>query len=320
VTPHKKPIPTNLSIEMQQQLLFHPETNPTGHVPFENAQAFPFDVDASTPSRVNAWWLAEASWLAYWHDGDAAARVFRDRAGMNCEVASVDGAEVCFASSPRFALVAFRGTQAGDWSDIFDDACYRAVPWDVGHVHRGFAHRLNTLDAPLRRFLEKLDAGTRVWFTGHSLGAAAATLAAYRFRGVAGGLYTFGSPLVGSEGFSAQIGQTFKGRSVRYVNDHDVVTRVPPPPFAFPHGEYTHVAAERFIDASGTISNQPRGVLPFVRDIFGRPNAVLDILDIHMHQMRGLLTLRRTPTLPDSLSDHTPLYYALHTWNDFAAV
>jgi len=23
-------------------------------------------------------------------------------------------------------------------------------------------------------------------------------------------------------------------------------------------------------------------------------------------------------TWPDALADHTPLYYALHTWNDFA--
>jgi len=24
------------------------------------------------------------------------------------------------------------------------------------------------------------------------------------------------------------------------------------------------------------------------------------------------------PALPESLADHTPLYYAIHRWNDFA--
>ena len=316
--PPRKKIPSDLPLGVQQQLLFQPETNPTAHVPLEHAQSHAFDPDASLPSRVNAWWLAEASWLAYWHDREAVARVFRDRAGMGCELAAGNGAEAYFASSPRFAIVAFRGTQPGDWNDLLDDACYRAVSWDVGHVHRGFARRLDALDAPLRRFLEQLPAGCRVWFTGHSLGAAAATLAAYRFRTVTGGVYTFGSPLVGNRPFSEEFGRAFTGRSLRYVNDHDLVTRVPPAPFAFPHGEYMHVEAARLIDEAGSLGSVRPALLPFVRDIFGRPTAVLDMVDLHLQHMDRALSLRRQPTLPDSLSDHTPLFYALHAWNDFA--
>jgi hypothetical protein len=318
VKPPRKAIPSNLPLGVQQQLLLQPQANPTSHVPLEHAQTYGFDARPSTPSRVNAWWLAEASWLAYWHDQEAVAREFRDRAGMSCELAGVNGAEACFASSRQFAIVAFRGTQPDDWNDLLDDAGYRAVPWDVGHVHRGFARRLDALDAPLRRFVSRLAAGCRIWFTGHSLGAAAATLAAFRFQEVTGGVYTFGSPLVGNGTFSEAFGRAFTGRSLRYVNDHDLVTWVPPAPFAFPHGEYTHVEAARSIDEAGSIDSARRAVLPFVRDVFGRPTAVLDMIDLHLQHMDGAQFLRRTPTLPDSLSDHTPLYYALHTWNDFA--
>ncbi|MCA9453043.1 MAG: hypothetical protein KC584_10520, partial [Nitrospira sp.] len=58
------------------------------------------------------------------------------------------------------------------------------------------------------------------WFTGHSLGAALATLAADRYGDVQG-LYTFGSPLVGDEGFA----RDFYVSGYRFVNNNDVVAR-----------------------------------------------------------------------------------------------
>ena len=316
--PRKKPLPLNIPLDVQQKLLLQPETNPTAHVPLEDAATFAFEPGASTQSRVNAWWLAEASWLAYSHDKDAVAHVFRERAGMSCEFVGVKGAEAYLASSSRFAIVAFRGTQPDDWTDIFDDACYQTTRWDAGHVHHGFARRLDTLDESLRRFIGQLPAGCRVWFTGHSLGAAVATLAAYRFRDVTGGVYTFGSPLVGNAVFSGLFAQANGPRSFRYVNDHDIVTRVPPAPFAAPNGSYTHVDHGRWIDKDGNIGTAMPSLLQFVRDVFGRPTAVLDLIDLHGRTLANLVTLRRQPTLPDSLGDHTPLYYALHCWNDFA--
>ncbi len=33
----------------------------------------------------------------------------------------------------------------------------------------------------------------------------------------------------------------------------------------------------------------------------------------------GAVTRPDSPTLPHGLHDHTPLYYVLHVWNDFAA-
>lgn len=306
-----KPLPRGLSLDEQRELLLHPGRNTTGYVPFEDAARCPFEHDATGPSRVNAWWLAEASWLAYVHDGDAVARIYRDATGLEAELIATGGAECCVAASDRVAVVAFRGTQPDDWSDLFDDACYAPVRWDAGHVHGGFARRLATLQAPLERALNGLATGCRVWFTGHSLGGAVATLAAYRYRDVAGGVCTFGSPRVGNAVFAGLFGEVFGERSVRYSNDHDVVTRVPPEPFALPHGLFTHVDHLRSINKDGHIGTTPPTLAHFVRDVFGRTNVLLEI--IRLQQAGSLLTL------PDALADHAPLYYVLHCWNDLAS-
>ena len=308
--PVRKPLPVDPSIDVQRKLVLEPESNPTGHVPLEQAHEFRFDPDAAAPSRVNAWWMAEASWLAYWHDAAAIAKVYRERAGLQCELIEVKGAECTVAFGDRFAIVAFRGTQPGDWSDLLDDACFTPVEWDTGHVHQGFARRLTNISDELQRALARLPASCRLWFTGHSLGAAAATLAAYRHRDKTDGVCTFGSPLVGNSVFAGMFGGALGARSTRYVNDHDMVTRVPPEPFALPHGLYTHVDHGRWINQDGQIGATRPAFPQFMRDVFGRTNVALDLIEMHQ---RGF-----GHSLPDALTDHTPLYYVLHCWNDFA--
>src|SRR5262249_54451343 len=91
-----------------------------------------------------------------------------------------------------------------------------------------------------------------VWLTGHSLGAALATLAAARWA--AGhrvqGLYTFGSPRVGNAAFAA----TVPGPCYRFVNNNDVVTRLPPPGL---FAGYRHVGVLKYIRTDGVIVEDP---------------------------------------------------------------
>ena len=74
----------------------------------------------------------------------------------------------------------------------------------------------------------KTNAKLTVWFTGHSLGAAMATIMAsrcYHKEGIPNPfeLYTYGSPRVGWQKYCVSLGI----RHIRWVNNNDIVTRVP---------------------------------------------------------------------------------------------
>jgi hypothetical protein len=145
-----------------------------------------------------------------------------------------------------------------------------------------------------------------LWVTGHSLGAAVATVAADALPAT-GGVYTFGSPRVGDGDFAAAFNRRFADRSFRYVDDHDAVTRVPPESFGFPIGSYTPVDAVRTIDSEGHISSAPEPG-PFLRDVFGQPIMLLHLI--------RLLLVGALPSMPDALADHAPVLYVTHIWND----
>jgi triacylglycerol lipase len=308
--PTRKELPKNPSLELQRDLLFRPESNPTNYVAFEDAATHRFVPYATTWSRINAWWLADSAWLAYNHDANAVCGVFQSRAHMeSCELFAAGGTECYLASCASFAIVTFRGTQPDAWQDVFSDVLLKAVPWDVGHVHQGFGKALEPIWKPLQAALNQLT-DRPVWFTGHSLGGALASLAAFRRREWPGGVYTFGSPRVGNGIFAGNYDTLFVERSVRYVNDHDVVTHVPSEIVAFPNGRYTHVSHLRWINKDGQVGTTEPTVKHFIQDVFGTSEVFLDIVNLSQQNIQI--------TLPDALLDHTPLYYALHTWNDFA--
>ena len=163
-------------------------------------------------------------------------------------------------------VVAFRGTEPNALKDIVIDATAWKTPlaqegWtaDWGKVHAGFMQAFRSISTkidPLTQkptevmLLEKLkeiEGGTEtectmehpcLWITGHSLGAALATLFAsrvlseiergrhYKLRG----LYTFGSPRVGNEAFKQKFTQLAAAHGVtiaRFRNENDIVTRIP---------------------------------------------------------------------------------------------
>jgi hypothetical protein len=144
------------------------------------------------------------------------------------------------------ALIAFRGTQPDDPSDIGTDAQAALVDWQAqGRVHLGFRNALNSVWNPLESWL-RANAGLEPWLTGHSLGAALATLATVLLPQAR--LVNFGSPRVGDGAFASQL----TARVVsRYMNCCDIVTRLPP---AFLG--YAHVPGMIYIDRGGKIQTQ----------------------------------------------------------------
>ena len=95
-----------------------------------------------------------------------------------------------------------------------------------------------------------------LWITGHSLGGALAVLAAARlaldidksiYKSI-NGLYTFGQPRVGNRVFVKALDEEIKPRYFRFVNDNDIVPRVPDR-----LNQYQEGGSIRFFDAQGNL-------------------------------------------------------------------
>ena len=284
--------------------VLHPERD-THYVHFENGAAHPFEAHAASLGRKSAWWLADAALLAYWDREQAIPRF--DSAGLIAEFIEVAGLECYLASADQFVIVAFRGTELDDWQDLFDNVQFIPVPWDRPgtKVHSGFKQSLERVWTQLQGRLDALSVSRRVWFTGHSLGAALATLAADRFSKSAG-ICTIASPRVGDSAFARGFDARFGSRALRYVNDTDIVTHVPPP-VPFP---YRHLGGLRHIDPDGNVSTEPPPLDSLFADVIGSASHVAEVVrDLETGVLR---------TAPDFLLDHMPRAYTVDIWNDFA--
>jgi pimeloyl-ACP methyl ester carboxylesterase len=167
-----------------------------------------------------------------------------------------------------------------------------------GKVHKGFSDALDEVWPELCDYVALLHTGGRtVWFAGHSLGAALATLAAARY-GKAQGVYTFGSPRVGDA--------TFRDRYpvplYRVVNGHDVITTVPLPPL------YRHVGELWYLDSQGELQHDTRNLDLVTDGIRGEAQNIAE----SVRQIRQGKFLY----IPGGFKDHIPLLYAIHLWNN----
>lgn len=282
------------------------------HAYFGGYESHPFKADAASFDLANAWWLAEASTLAY--ADEAFAVEWFKKAGLD-DVRFFDkGSTQCFVASNReFALVAFRGSEV--WrrrgkadigvvaADFMTNADVWLTDWPKGgKVHRGFKNALDEVWDDLFTYLTALQRGGRkIWMTGHSLGAALATLAADRF-GEVQGVYTFGSPRVGNRRFK----ENYSIRTYRFVNGSDIVTKIPP------SGFYVHVGEPRFIDREGKIRFRPD------ENVSGPPPCGINCEEAASLENNNS---PKAPVLvPNSVLDHVPLLYAVLIWNHLVDV
>jgi triacylglycerol lipase len=137
---------------------------------------------------------------------------------------------VARSATQGVTVLAFRGTESDSPEDLITDLLTLPVPsrWGNCRVHGGFADRYGRVADKVKRALAKVEGSLLI--TGHSLGAALATLAAVDAKPEK--LITFGSPLVGDPEFSKLLNGT---QVHRFVDCCDVVARVPPARFDQPH-------------------------------------------------------------------------------------
>jgi pimeloyl-ACP methyl ester carboxylesterase len=155
------------------------------------------------------------------------------------------------------AYLVYRGTEPDRPQSILSDVDLRAAPGPAGGmVYQGFLEAEYALAEHVSPWIGSVGAVPLV-ISGHSLGAAMATLTAARHPRAR--LVTFGSPQVGD----AQFASLFAGRDVRrYVDCCDIVTNLP----SFDSIDHRHLDGERYIDRHGRVLARPPSFLARTRE------------------------------------------------------
>lgn len=189
--------------------------------------------------------MAQMASTAYL-DGDEAKPRFASLGFKNYRFIDIDGAQVHVVWNKDTFVLAFRGTEPSEFSDIKADL--NALPDRAnngqGWVHNGFQEEVNKVWHVLEALLPKAE-GKTFFITGHSLGGAMATIATSRLHDRVDALFTYGSPRVGTKKFVKSFSHI---PHHRHVNNNDVVPKVP---FAFLG--YRHTCAPRYINYYGNI-------------------------------------------------------------------
>ena len=191
--------------------------------------------------------LAELSAICYLSRAEAGRLAFR--IGFpEIRYYDRDGAQAYIFGNDTDRIVVCRGTEPNDWNDIRADLDLATVVAETaGRVHRGFKHEVDDLWPRLEQAL--LNNRLPLWFTGHSLGGAMATICASRCKlsfieSHPRALVTFGSPRVGNRRYVSYV----EYEAYRWVNNNDIVPRVPPWWLG-----YRHKGQEIYLNAYGQI-------------------------------------------------------------------
>lgn len=311
------------------------------YIYFEHGEEFPFDIKVSGYSPVNAWWLADASFLAYCHPGFC--RMAYYIAGFReFHFFNGPGTECMVASSDEMIIVSFRGTEINSRSVFVEVGTdLNTLPVDFpegGEVHQGFLLALEEVweqkDEEYQKKYPKHHSGLEdylrgvvkehphkpMYMCGHSLGGALATLCFAKIQ-EAKALYIYGAPRVGDDKFLELLGD----RDVfRIEHASDPVPYVPP---------QIKEIKFNFTDTGSVVHLNRDGELAFERPQLERPETMLETIkkekklpEIKDIADLGDLVKERIQVWSDFLDeveeelvpkveDHMPVYYAVKLWN-----
>jgi len=288
---------------------------------FAYADRFRFQPDAIEYSAINAWWLADASFLVY---GDAAfienaiaisplPTLGFDKPGW---LGMRDNNRGMVLTNDEAIVVVFRGTRLQvhtvldvaelvliNQQDLWTDGnILPAVFAAGGRVHAGFLSAFKEVSDQLDALARAKAPGQRLWLTGHSLGGALATLAAAHLgTSVVQGLSTYGCPRVGDAAFASVLPPQSHNR---VVHRDDWVATVPPEILG-----YVHSGTLRVVPGS-----PPRS---FWRDLVTGAESLTAAVKAMAGELR--LDAGQLPFSVAGLADHAPVYYATLLWNALLA-
>jgi pimeloyl-ACP methyl ester carboxylesterase len=199
-----------------------------------------------------------------------------------------DAQAVAVVAPGKALFVAFRGTQSRKPQDVLKDLEFPLVDWEGHRVHAGFRDAYASIRSEIDEWLARAP-DLPLFVTGHSLGAAMATLmAAVRAEAQ---LVTFGSPVVGDRAFASQ----FDDRPVRrYLDCNDIVATVPPALFG-----YVHLRDLHYIDRLGVVHPSPPDAAAMAEDRAAGRRIYLKKFAWNI--LRNVLTRR--------FADHAPINY-----------
>lgn len=205
-----------------------------------------------------------------------------------------DGSQAYCFTNDIDIVFACRGTEPTEWNDLKADInAAQALAETVGRVHRGFKKEVDDLWPILEELLIKNH--KNLWFTGHSLGGAMATICAGRcflsnINSTPEQVQTFGSPRVGNKRYINHVDINY----LRWVNNNDIVTRSPPLWMG-----YRHTGQEMYLDSEGKLSH------------LSSPQKVKD-------RWKGFISGLKKKEI-DHLSDHSIARYVDYIYQEITA-
>ena len=231
--------------------------------------------------------FAKLSSIAYNNNVKQVKKQVKDLGFTTVEFYDKAGAQAYRFQNKEDLVIACRGTEPSEFNDIAADL--KAMPVkseSVSRVHQGFKAEVDELwPMVLEDVTRTVNKDNKLWFCGHSLGAAMATVMASRCfyeKSIQDPqeLYTYGSPRVGWPAYVKYLGVTHH----RWVNNNDIVTRVPLAIMG-----YRHDGEEHYLNCWGNV-RKPTGWQRF------------------KDRMRGLWIGIKRGSI-DSFSDHSMANY-----------
>ena len=162
-------------------------------------------------------------------DKDGATKAAKKLGFTTVEFYNKESAQAYRFMNKEDLVIACRGTQPSEFNDIKADL--KAVPVmaeTISRVHQGFKQEVDDLWPMVLEDIQRtVNKDKKLWFTGHSLGAAMTTIMASRcfhkedIRDPEE-VYTYGSPRVGWPKYCKSLGIVHH----RWVNNNDMVTDI----------------------------------------------------------------------------------------------